>query len=66
MESHSDFPHAPEHVHHFDEERTTITSVVSFPTEASLQALLSHAGFADLERFFTAYFYGGWVTRLQA
>lgn len=43
-----------------------ITSVVSFPTEDSLRALLSQAGFADLERFFTAYFYGGWVTRLQA
>jgi tRNA (cmo5U34)-methyltransferase len=44
----------------------TITSVMSFPSEDSLRTLLSQVGFADLERFFTAYFYGGWVTRLQA
>jgi tRNA (cmo5U34)-methyltransferase len=43
----------------------TMTSVISFPSEDSLRTLLSQAGFGDMERFFTAYFYGGWITRLQ-
>ncbi|MGE0824025.1 MAG: class I SAM-dependent methyltransferase [Candidatus Binatia bacterium] len=48
-----------------EERAQTLASVVSFPTEDSLCRLLSTAGFVDMERFFTAYFYGGWIARLQ-
>jgi tRNA (cmo5U34)-methyltransferase len=41
----------------------TMSSVVSFPSEGSLRELLATAGFVEMERFFTAYFYGGWVAR---
>jgi tRNA (cmo5U34)-methyltransferase len=44
----------------------TLSSVVSFGSEESLQDLLATAGFGDMQRFFTAYFYGGWVIRLQS
>ena len=44
----------------------TLSSVVSFPSEEHLRNLLATAGFADMERFFTAYFYGGWIANLQA
>ena len=44
----------------------TMSSVVSFASEDSLRGLLSTAGFVDMERFFTAYFYSGWITRLHA
>jgi hypothetical protein len=42
-----------------------MSSVVSFASEDSLRGLLSAAGFIEMERFFTAYFYGGWIARLQ-
>ncbi|MBI3248769.1 MAG: hypothetical protein HYZ50_19885 [Deltaproteobacteria bacterium] len=41
----------------------TMSSVVSFASEESLRALLATAGFVEMERFFTAYFYGAWVAR---
>lgn len=44
----------------------TMSSVVSFATEDRLRGLLSTAGFTDVERFFTAYFYGGWIARLSS
>jgi len=43
----------------------TLSSVVSFRSEEHLRDLLVTAGFGDMQRFFTAYFYGGWVARLQ-
>jgi tRNA (cmo5U34)-methyltransferase len=43
----------------------TLSSVVSFRSEERLQDLLSTAGFGDMQRFFTAYFYGAWVARFQ-
>ncbi len=44
----------------------TISSVVRFSSEGALRDLLSGAGFVDLQRFFTAYFYGGWMARLRS
>lgn len=41
----------------------TMSSVVSFASEESLRDLLSTASFVEMERFFTAYFYGGWIAR---
>lgn len=47
------------------EQRAQImSSVVSFASEESLQGLLATAGFTGMERFFSAYFYGGWIARL--
>nr|QST87833.1 putative class I SAM-dependent methyltransferase [uncultured organism] len=43
----------------------TLSSVVCFPSEERLRDLLATAGFVDLERFFSAYFYGGWIARLR-
>ena len=43
-----------------------LSSVVKFPSEEHLRQLVATVGFTDMERFFTAYFYGGWVARLQA
>jgi hypothetical protein len=40
--------------------------VVSFASEESLRGMLSSAGFVDMERFFTAYFHGGWIARVQS
>lgn len=43
----------------------TMSSVVSFTSEDSLRELLLTTGFVEMERFFSAYFYGGWIARLQ-
>jgi tRNA (cmo5U34)-methyltransferase len=43
----------------------TLPSVVRFPSEEHLRGLLSTAGFVNMERFFTAYFYSAWVARLH-
>jgi tRNA (cmo5U34)-methyltransferase len=52
-------------VNEIEERAQTLSSVVSFASEESLRSLLSSAGFSDMERFFTAYFYGGWMTHLS-
>ncbi|MBM4255002.1 MAG: hypothetical protein FJ147_03805 [Deltaproteobacteria bacterium] len=58
-----DSPH-PGHVHDFDAARAqTLSSVVSVASEESLRNLLSSAGYIDMQRFFAAYFYGGWIAR---
>ena len=52
-------------VNEIEERAQTLSSVVSFASEESLRSLLASAGFLDMERFFTAYFYGGWTTHLS-
>lgn len=49
-----------------DQRALTISSVVSFASEDHLRGLLATAGFLEMERFFSAYFYGGWIARLSA
>jgi tRNA (cmo5U34)-methyltransferase len=51
-------------VEEIEQRAQTMSSVVSFASEESLRGLLSTAGFTDMERFFTAYFYGGWIARM--
>jgi hypothetical protein len=36
---------------------------VSFASEDNLRGLVFTAGFADMERFFIAYSYSGWIAR---
>jgi tRNA (cmo5U34)-methyltransferase len=50
-------------IEEIEQRAQTMSSVVSFASEDSLRGLLSTGGFADMERFFTAYFYGGWIAR---